>query len=73
MARTTASASSPQEYSPYEAGLDWSARTKADELVEEVVQFGLEYGARARPDHVLFVDAFRGGHIPGVGPSSARS
>jgi hypothetical protein len=44
-----------------------------EELVAEVVHFGLEYGARARADHALFVDAFRGGQIPGVGPSSARA
>jgi uncharacterized protein (DUF2252 family) len=109
-----------QEYSPYEADLDWSALAEVDEmsevleqlgratakvhcvsdvddestplvdfqtedaivavvggdgeeLVAEVVHFGLEYGARARADHALFVDAFRGGQIPGVGPSSARA
>jgi uncharacterized protein (DUF2252 family) len=40
-----------------------------EELVSEVVAFGLEYGARARADHALFVDAFRNGRVPGVGPS----
>ncbi len=37
-----------------------------EELVSEVVAFGHEYGARARADHTLFVDAFRGGRIPGL-------
>jgi uncharacterized protein (DUF2252 family) len=109
-----------QEYSPYEADLDWSALTELDEMSEvleqlgratakvhcvsdvddestplvdfqtedaivavvgddqehfvaDVVDFGLEYGERARADHALFVDAFRGGRIPGVGPSSTRT
>ena len=108
-----------QEFSPYEADLDWSSLSEADEMAEvleqlgratakvhcvsdvddastplvdfqtedaivavvdgaeeelvaEVVEFGLEYGMRARADHALFVDAFRGGHIPGVGPTTAR-
>jgi hypothetical protein len=39
-----------------------------DDLVADVVAFGLEYGRRAREDHQLFVDAFRSGGIPGVGP-----
>jgi uncharacterized protein (DUF2252 family) len=106
-----------QEFSPYEADLDWSVLSEAEEMTEvleqlgratakvhcvsdvddastplvdfqtedaivaalggaedefvaEVVDFGLEYGVRARADHALFVDAFRGGHIPGVGPST---
>lgn len=42
-----------------------------DDLVADVVAFGLDCGARARADHALFVDAFRNGHIPGVGPSRA--
>ena len=109
-----------KEFSPYEADLDWSALTEADEMSEvleqlgratakvhcvsdvddastplvdfqtedaivaaldgaedefvaELVDFGLQYGARARADHALFVDAFRGGHIPGVGPSRPRA
>ncbi|GAA2720714.1 DUF2252 domain-containing protein [Cellulomonas aerilata] len=108
-----------QEFSPYEADLDWSVLSEADEMeevleqlgratakvhcvsdvddattplvdfqtedaivaaldgaedefVDEVVAFGLEYGARARADHALFVDAFRGGQIPGVGPRRSR-
>ncbi len=105
-----------QEFSPYQADLDWSVLTETDEMAEvleqlgratakvhcvsdaddestplvdfqtedavlaviagreddlvaDVVAFGLEYGARARADHALFVDAFRNGRIPGVGPS----
>ena len=41
---------------------------RQDELVADVVAFGLAYGERARADHALFVDAFRNGRIPGVGP-----
>jgi uncharacterized protein (DUF2252 family) len=41
-----------------------------DELVADVVAFGMEYGARARADHALFVDAFREGRISGVAPRS---
>jgi hypothetical protein len=32
-------------------------------FVEDVIDFGLEYALRARRDHQLFVDAFRGGHF----------
>ncbi len=39
-----------------------------EEVVAEVVDFGLEYGAQARADHKLFVDAFRNGRIEDVGP-----
>ena len=42
-----------------------------DDLVADVVAFGLEYGERAREDHTLFVDAFRAGLIRGVGPGEA--
>jgi uncharacterized protein (DUF2252 family) len=102
-----------QEFSPYEADLDWSALSEADEMTEvleqlgratakvhcvsdiddestplvdfqtedaiadvvsgaedelvaDLVAFGLEYGAQVRRDHALFVDAFRNGRIPGV-------
>ncbi len=105
-----------QEFSPYQADLNWSALTETDEMAEvleqlgratakvhsvsdaddqstplvdfqtedavlavvagreddlvaDVVAFGLEYGDRARADHALFVDVFRNGRIPGVGPS----
>ncbi len=40
-----------------------------EELVAEMVRFGLEYGAQTRADHALFVDAFRNGRIPNVGPA----
>lgn len=43
---------------------------KEDELVADVVAFGLEYGERTRADHALFVDAFRGGRIEGVSSAS---
>lgn len=104
-----------KEFSPYEADLDWSALSEADDmvevleqlgratakvhcvsdaddestplvdfqtedaiaaavqgreddLVEDVVAFGLDYGAQARADHALFVEAFRGGRIESVAP-----
>ncbi len=38
-----------------------------DDLVSDVVAFGLEYSGRVRADHNLFVDAFRSGAIPGLG------
>jgi uncharacterized protein (DUF2252 family) len=41
-----------------------------DELVDDVVRFGLEYGARARADHALFVDAFRTGRFEHVDPEA---
>jgi uncharacterized protein (DUF2252 family) len=34
-----------------------------DAFVDEIVDFGIEYALRARRDHELFVDAFRGGHF----------
>jgi uncharacterized protein (DUF2252 family) len=43
---------------------------REDEFVADIVGFGLDYGERARADHRLFVDAFRNGKIPGVGPAS---
>jgi hypothetical protein len=36
------------------------------EFVEDIVGFGLEYAARVRQDHALFVDAFRESRIGGV-------
>ncbi len=39
-----------------------------DDFVRDLVDYGLDYGRRSREDHRLFVDAFRGGQIPGVGP-----
>jgi uncharacterized protein (DUF2252 family) len=41
-----------------------------DAFVADIVEFGHEYAASVRADHALFVDAFRGGEIPGVGPAS---
>ena len=40
-----------------------------DDLVADVVAFGLEYGERVREDHTLFVNAFRAGRIPGSDPA----
>jgi len=37
-----------------------------EEFVAWVVEFAHSYAARVRADHALFVDAFRGGAIPGV-------
>ena len=45
----------------------------AEELVADLIAFGHEYGARARADHALFVDAFRNGRIADVAPSEKRS
>ncbi|MGH3468741.1 MAG: DUF2252 domain-containing protein [Thermocrispum sp.] len=39
-----------------------------DEFVAELTEFGMRYAERTRDDHRLFVDAFRGGEIPGVQP-----
>ncbi|MGH8970871.1 MAG: DUF2252 domain-containing protein [Actinomycetes bacterium] len=37
-----------------------------DGFVTDLVGFAHDYGERVREDHRLFVDAFRGGRIPGV-------
>jgi hypothetical protein len=37
-----------------------------EDFVADLVDFGMTYGEQARRDHVRFVDAFRGGRIPGV-------
>ena len=37
-----------------------------DEFVDDLVKFGLEYGATVRDDHRHFVEAFREGRIPGI-------
>jgi uncharacterized protein (DUF2252 family) len=42
---------------------------REDEFVAWVVEFAHDYAAQARADHALFVDAFRGGHMPGVAAS----
>jgi uncharacterized protein (DUF2252 family) len=39
---------------------------RGDDFVGDLVEFGMTYGEQARGDHVRFVDAFRGGRIPGV-------
>jgi uncharacterized protein (DUF2252 family) len=43
-----------------------TVRGREDELVEELTAFALEYAARARKDHALFVDAFRSGRVQGL-------
>jgi uncharacterized protein (DUF2252 family) len=42
---------------------------REDEFVAWVVAFAHSYAARVRADHALFVEAFRGGVIPGVAAS----
>jgi uncharacterized protein (DUF2252 family) len=37
-----------------------------DDFTDDIVRFGLEYAATVRDDHRHFVEAFRGGRIPGV-------
>ena len=44
-----------------------AVRGREDELVEDLTAFALDYGARARKDHALFVDAFRSGRVEGLG------
>ena len=39
---------------------------REDELVADLVAFSHEYAARVREDHAFFVDAFRGGALPGL-------
>jgi uncharacterized protein (DUF2252 family) len=39
---------------------------REDEFVAELTEFGMRYAQQTRQDHRLFVDAFRGGQIPGV-------
>ena len=34
-----------------------------DAFVEDITDFGIDYAQRARRDHALFVDAFRGGRF----------
>jgi len=43
---------------------------RTDEFVAWVVDFAHNYAAQVRADHALFVDAFRGGAIPGVASTS---
>ena len=43
-----------------------------DAFVEDITDFGIDYAQRARRDHALFVDAFRGGQLrPRVGDLSS--
>jgi len=42
---------------------------KEDEFVAWVTDFAHSYAAQVREDHQLFVEAFRGGAIPGVAAS----
>jgi len=37
-----------------------------EKLVSALIEFGLSYAQQTREDHRLFVDAFRGGAIPGI-------
>lgn len=39
---------------------------RGQEFVQDVVDFGMSYGAQARDDYRMFVEAFRNGMIPGV-------
>jgi uncharacterized protein (DUF2252 family) len=43
---------------------------REDEFADWVVAFAHEYAAQVRADHALFVEAFRGGAIPGVASTS---
>ena len=43
-----------------------TVRGREDDLVEDLTAFALEYAARARKDHALFVDAFRSGRVQGL-------
>lgn len=39
---------------------------REDELVDDLVEFALDYAGTARRDHALFVDSFRSGEISGL-------
>jgi uncharacterized protein (DUF2252 family) len=43
-----------------------AAITDEDEFVRALTDFAMAYAKQTREDHRMFVDAFRGGHIPGV-------
>jgi len=45
-------------------------RGREHEFADWVVEFAHSYAARVRTDHALFVEAFRGGAIPGVASSA---
>jgi uncharacterized protein (DUF2252 family) len=61
-------ADSDQELVPFqtEDAIDEVIGDRTDEFVDDMVAFGLEYAATVRDDHRHFVEAFRGGRIPGV-------
>jgi uncharacterized protein (DUF2252 family) len=40
--------------------------TDDDEFVQSLTRFAMSYAQQTREDHRLFVDAFRGGQIPGI-------
>ncbi|HEU5471264.1 MAG TPA: DUF2252 domain-containing protein [Actinophytocola sp.] len=44
---------------------------RTDEFVRSLTEFGMAYAEQSREDHRLFVDAFRGGRIPGVQPADS--
>ncbi|MCY7340719.1 MAG: DUF2252 domain-containing protein [Pseudonocardia sp.] len=46
---------------------------REDEFVAWVTEFAHTYAARVRADHALFVEAFRGGAIPGVAATGDRT
>jgi uncharacterized protein (DUF2252 family) len=43
-----------------------SVITNEEEFTRSLTRFAMAYGQQAREDHRLFVDAFRGGQIPGI-------
>ncbi len=53
-----------------EDAIDEAVGGRVDELVRDVVDFGLAYRRQVRDDHARFVEAFRNGRVPGVGPSA---
>lgn len=46
-----------------EEAIDEVLAGREDEFVQELVDFGIDYSARVRTDHALFVEAFREGRI----------
>ncbi|MBW0114485.1 DUF2252 domain-containing protein [Pseudonocardia abyssalis] len=46
---------------------------REEEFADWVVEFAHSYAARVREDHALFVEAFRGGAIPGVASTGQLS
>jgi len=56
-----------------EEAISEAVRGREDELVTDVTGFAVDYAARVREDHALFVDAFRNGRIEGVSSSKAKA